>query len=465
MRKLITEGVNGLHSIGVKILAAYWITTVVVIAATNAFLPDQLRRPALIRQTVLASLELNGRSFVDAYQGGGCAAVSQLSSASSGTLFLATPSGRILCGSLDAQDLAAFVTKVDSSGTLESKRYATYQLVALPVATSSGNFIVLLRCGYGSRWQVFGWIPGPSTFAISGGVTIVLAVLVTMPIRRLRYAARQIAMGRLDARVRWGRAGSGRRVREGDEIQGLVRDFNDMASRLQELVLAQRLLLRDVSHELRSPLSRLTVALELAREEGTGTMNIHLDRIEREANRLNNLIGQLMSLSYMDTIREVTSLVDLSLDKLVADILPDVQYEGVVRKCHITATLIQNCVIRGDPELLHRALENIVRNAIQYTPEHGVVKIDLGTREASGARHAVLRVTDNGPGVPEDELVAILRPFYRVDESRQASTGGFGIGLAIADRVVRLHEGEITARNSPDGGLTVEMSIPLVNSL
>ncbi len=121
--------------------------------------------------------------------------------------------------------------------------------------------------------------------------------------------------------------------------------------------------------------------------------------------------------------------------------------------------------MRGDAELLQRALENIIRNAIHYTPADGVVKIDLNTDENNGTRLAVLSVSDDGPGVPDEELEAILRPFYRVDKSRQSSTGGFGIGLAIADRAVHLHEGKLIARNSRDGGLTVEMHVPLAASV
>jgi two-component system, OmpR family, sensor histidine kinase CpxA len=451
-----------MHSLGVRIFMAYWVTTAIVITIANMINPEQLRRPELIRQAVRTSLALNGQILARDYESGGCTALKQDFPSGDKHIYLASSDGQFLCDEPNVSNIESLVTKTRINGNLASKRYGFFQLVALSISSMSGRpYLVFLKSPYSSPMQFFGWLPGITTFAISGVVTIVLAFLLTWPIRTLRSAARQIATGNLAARVSW--AGLSGRMKFGkkDEIQGLMDDFNEMAARLQALVDAQRLLLRDVSHELRSPLSRLNVALELGREEASGTMHIHLDRIEREALRLNNLISQLMALSYMETIHEVAQPENLSLNQLITDLLPDVQYEAAGRKCHITATVVRNCVVRGDAELLQRALENIIRNAIHYTPEDGVVKIDLDTGESNGKRCAVLSVSDDGPGVPENELEAILRPFYRVDKSRQSSTGGFGIGLAIADRAVHLHDGKLLARNSRDGGLTVEMHFPL----
>jgi two-component system sensor histidine kinase CpxA len=441
--------------VGAKILLAFWLTTILVVTVANVIAPEELRRPELVRQAVQASLEATGPSMARAYERGGCAAVA--SAFPDQTLSLAEASGHVLCGNVDSAT-NAFIRRAYASGTLSSHRYATFQLVALPFAVSGRTYVVLLESRYLLRSQMFGWMPGLTTWAISGGVTLALAVLFTLPIRRLRTAARQIATGNLGARVRWGR------LNRRDEVGGLIDDFNTMATRLQELVEAQRMLLRDVSHELRSPLSRLSVALEMARDEASESMKVHLDRIERETTKLNNLISQLVSLSYMDTIQNIQRS-NLSLNTVITDLLPDVQYEASGRHCHIVATMVRDCVVRGDAGLLHRALENVVRNAIRYTPENSVVQIDLNTTETGGVHQAVLCVTDNGPGVPDEELDAILRPFYRVDRSRQSSTGGFGIGLAIADRAVRLHNGGIVARNCPAGGLAVEIRLPLTGSI
>jgi signal transduction histidine kinase len=441
--------------VGTKILLSFWLTTIIVVTVANAIAPEELRRPELVRQAVQASLDVIGKSMVGIYERNGCAAVA--SAFPSDTIMLAEASGRLLCGNLDP-DPSAFIRRAHASGRINSHRYATYQLVALPLVVSDKSYVVLLKSRYLLRSQIYGWMPGLTTWAISGGVTLALALLFTLPIRRLRTAAGQIATGNLSARVRWGR------LNKRDEVGALIDDFNMMAARLQELVEAQRMLLRDVSHELRSPLSRLGVALEMARDEASDSMKVHFNRFDRETSKLNNLISQLVSLSYMDTIQNVER-GNFSLNTVVTDLLPDVQYEASGRRCHIVATMVRDCMVRGDAGLLHRALENIVRNAIRYTPENSIVQIDLNTIDADGTQQAVLCVTDNGPGVPEEELDAILRPFYRVDQSRQSSTGGFGIGLAIADRAVRLHNGRLVARNGPDGGLAVEIRLPLTRSI
>jgi len=190
-------------------------------------------------------------------------------------------------------------------------------------------------------------------------------------------------------------------------------------------------------------------------------MQIHLDRIEREANKLGDLIARLLSLSYMETTREIRDATAVSLGDLVRNVLPNVQYEASLRRCSIKTRLDRDCAIRGDIDLLESALENILRNALRYTPEDGIIEVVLTQLENGQRRLAELRVCDRGPGVPEDELEAILRPFYQVDRARQNKAGGYGLGLAIASRVVRLHGGNIVAANRNDGGLAVRMLFPV----
>jgi two-component system sensor histidine kinase CpxA len=223
-------------------------------------------------------------------------------------------------------------------------------------------------------------------------------------------------------------------------------------------------LLRDVSHELRSPLARLAVALELTREAAPEMKATHLARIERESVCLNNLIARILAFSYIESIRELHHSEDLCIASLVDGLLPDVQYEAEGRHCRIVATTTRNCTVRGDSDMLRHALENIVRNAISYTPAHGTVEIDVDSGEQDGSPIAVIRVTDTGPGVAEEKLKLILNPFYRVESSRRASTSGFGVGLAIADRAAQLHDGNIIARNRKGGGLIVEMFLPLASA-
>jgi two-component system sensor histidine kinase CpxA len=253
----------------------------------------------------------------------------------------------------------------------------------------------------------------------------------------------------------------GKRILD-DDLDRLTMDFNHMAERIQGLVEAQHLLLRDVSHELRSPLARLNVTLALSRREAGNEMQTHLNRIEREANKLSDLIARLLSLSYMETTREIRDASAVSLSTLVHDVLPNVQYEASLRGCRIATRIGRDSAVLGDASLLESALENILRNALRYTPENGVIEVVLTESDNGQRRQAELRVSDRGPGVPEDELEAILRPFYRVDSARQSKTGGYGLGLAIASRVVHLHGGNIVATNRTDGGLAVRMLFPAV---
>jgi two-component system, OmpR family, sensor histidine kinase CpxA len=236
---------------------------------------------------------------------------------------------------------------------------------------------------------------------------------------------------------------------------------------------AQMLLLRDVSHELRSPLARLSVALELAREEAQPGMEEQLDRIERETGRLNSLIGQLLSLSHLESTTRLPDRQSVSLERVVSELLPDMDYEAQRRNCAVRmvsgnaadAASPKNSFVMGSPELLGRAVENVIRNAIAYTAEGTSVEIHLFDETRFGEHFAVLQVKDCGPGVPEASLRTIFRPFYRLDLSRQRSTGGYGVGLAITERAVRLHGGAVSARNAAEGGLVVEMRLPLAEKV
>jgi two-component system sensor histidine kinase CpxA len=289
-------------------------------------------------------------------------------------------------------------------------------------------------------------------------VILVFTILLVIPIRRLRNAAEQIAGGNLQARVAVKRPSI---FSPKDEMRVLMLDFNRMAARLESLVSSHRMLLRDVSHELRSPLARLGLASALARQATSQGAHPHLDRIDQESARLNNLIGQLLSLSAMEDNRDISIAPCLSLADLLRQMLPDVEYEASVRGCTVVTTIQGECVVKADPDLMHSALENILRNAIRYSPERGRIQVELSTEELQGGTFAAVQVSDNGPGVPPEDLEAILQPFYRVDKSRGSGTGGFGVGLAIANRAVRLYGGNIDIQNRMGGGLCVRVVLPL----
>jgi two-component system sensor histidine kinase CpxA len=302
-------------------------------------------------------------------------------------------------------------------------------------------------------------VPGLLIAVISSGlVCYFLSWYLTKPIVRLRAATRQLAAGDLSARS--GAPGSGRR----DEVAGLMRDFDAMAERLQSLVEAQSRLLNDISHELRSPLARLNVALGLARQRAGVESADMLDRIELEASRLNELIGRILTLARLEDGEQRVPRTPVPLDELVLTIAEDAEFEAQARGCHVRSVLpAGDWGVRGDASLLHSAIENVVRNAIRYTREGTSVEIRLERIEGASGAEAVLQVADCGPGVPADALGKLFEPFYRLDDARGRQTGGVGLGLAIAERAVRFHGGSVAASNRPEGGLLVEMHLPLIS--
>lgn len=318
---------------------------------------------------------------------------------------------------------------------------------------------------------VLGMPPGPRVFIgprgvpmtgliigviTSGLVCYLLSWYLTKPIVRLRTATRQLAAGDLTARI--GAPGATRR----DEVAGLIRDFDAMAERIETLLKAQSRLLNDISHELRSPLARLSVALGLARQRSGVESADMLDRIELETSRLNELIGRILTLARLEDGEQLVPQTPVPLDELVQSIAEDAEFEAQARHCHVKATIVEgDWRVRGNASLLHSAVENVVRNAIRYTAEGTSVDVEL-CREERGAAEAVLRVSDAGPGVPADALAKLFEPFYRLDDARGRQTGGVGLGLAITERAVRFHGGKVSAFNRKPSGLVVEIRLPLV---
>jgi signal transduction histidine kinase len=249
--------------------------------------------------------------------------------------------------------------------------------------------------------------------------------------------------------------------RRHDEMAELMRDFDRMADRLQKLVNAQRRLLTDISHELRSPLARLNVALELARQRSGPDAGSALERIDREAGRLNEMIQRLLTIARLEGGDESIQPSPVPLEQLIQEIARDAAFEAQNRRCEVEVIIVDHCVVSGSVSLLHSAIENVVRNAIRYTQPGTSVQVRLETGTGPNGPEAVVRVTDSGSGVPENALEKLFRPFYRIDDARGRETGGVGLGLAITERAVSLHQGTIRAANRPQGGLMVEIRLPL----
>ncbi len=335
---------------------------------------------------------------------------------------------------------------------------AMVRRVRLP---NGDSYLLFLPTATMPRWKrfLFG-APPPSAFALlavgalaSLAFGALLAWYVARPIRHLRAAFDSLSAGRFDTRV------APLMGRRRDEVADLGRDFDSMAQRLQTLTNAQRSLLHDVSHELRSPLARLQAAIGLARQSPQ-RIEGSLDRIEREAERLDELIGELLTLSRLEAgagngPRE--RLEQVEVVDLVASIAADAAFEAEASGRRVVFSGEGETSAEVRVESLQRAIENVVRNAVKFTKEGTTVEVKA-TADARG-ESLLVTVADHGPGVAPDDLARIFEPFYR---GAGGQTGpGFGLGLAIARRAVEAHGGSVSARNRDGGGLVVEMRVPL----
>ncbi len=352
-------------------------------------------------------------------------------------------------------------------------------LLAQPIISASGErYVLVAETPIHSRWG-----PGHLLAGLTHlfGVAFVgalfcywLARYLTSPVAKLSAATRELARGNLSVRV--GPAIGNRR----DELASLGADFDLMAEQIESLVKSQRRLLGDISHELRSPLARLNVALELAGRHSGPEAAGALERIRREAENLNEMIGQLLALTRLESGTKGLQKTELDLNELIREVVADADFEARSRNRSVRFDTIDRCVVAGIEPLLRQAIENVVRNAVHYTAEGTLVEVELRRNSCAGLEAvekmgvktdrsqnpdhcAVITVRDHGVGVPESALPKIFQPFYRVDEARDREAGGVGLGLAITERAVQLHLGRVTATNAPGGGLIVMIVLPEQN--
>lgn len=275
-----------------------------------------------------------------------------------------------------------------------------------------------------------------------------LAGYFARPIRTLHEAFADEASGKLDTRI-------GTRMGRGqDELAALGKDFDHMAERLQQLVESQRRLLHDVSHELRSPLARLQAAAGLLQQQPERAQEF-IARVQRDTERIDTLVGELLTLARLDAGTTDSLRQPVDLGEIVADVTDDARFEAAAKACAIAVDADGALMVRGNRELLYRALENIVRNAVQHTADRS--SIEVSAHAVDG--RAIVTVGDRGSGVTAGDLEAIFEPFFR---SGMRASSGYGLGLAIAHRVVRTHHGRIVAANRPEGGLLVTIDLPAV---
>lgn len=277
-----------------------------------------------------------------------------------------------------------------------------------------------------------------------GMVCWALALNIASPLRNLARSVDRFGRGDLSVRIN---------SRRQDEIGALGKAFDEMAERIETLLISERRLLQDVSHELRSPLARLSFAVELVKQSPDDTT---ITRLKKEIGRLTHLVSALVEITRSEENPFSCVMEQVQLGAIMKEVVEDCRLEATARKCRINFGQKQDLMVIGSGELLRRAFENILRNAIRYTPENSSVEVEIKADAAA----AIISVRDYGPGVPEKLLSKIFQPFFRVDDSRNGATGGMGLGLAIARRAIDVHHGRLVAVNATPG-LKVQMQLPL----
>jgi signal transduction histidine kinase len=325
---------------------------------------------------------------------------------------------------------------------------------ARPFHGEHDRFTMGLRSGDGQYiWMVTS--KGPSAILFAPFYVLLLTTVVvlywlvttyiTRPVRQLANVVDRFGAGELTARTT---------PRSKDEIGNLGRSFNAMAERIHTLLTTERQLLQDVSHELRSPLARLTFEAEMVRR--TTDRDAAATRLRHEIERLSELVGTLIDMARAEGEPGEVEMGQICLNDLLLATVDDSEVEAQATGCSIDVKALQETNLQGNAELLRRAIENVLRNAIRYAPPESTVVVRLEREE----RWARITVRDEGPGISEKLRERIFDPFFRADASRDERTGGLGLGLAIARRAVRVHHGDITAANASPGAL-LTITLPL----
>jgi two-component system sensor histidine kinase CpxA len=441
-----------------------WFGAALLTVVVGTFLVGELLRPEPFRPPMRRPMDaaINGYAqvAVEIYERDGQKALADYSDRIERDghirIFLFDQQLRELAGRKVPADAPSLVQRVLQSHTPQFADHGPPGLMAQPVTSPSGAQYVLVA-------EVPMIMRSPplwdhllhllAIIALSGLFCYWLARYLTAPVTKLRAATQELTRGNLRARV--GAAFGNRR----DELASLGADFDMMAEKIETLITSQRRLLGDISHELRSPLARLNVALELARQRAGEDASGALQRIQREAENLNEMIGQLLALARLEGEAEGVNKTLFDLSQLIRNVVDDAEYEARNRNRSVRLEAPEACPLLGNEQLLRRAIENVVRNAVQYAADATTVEVKL----VCGVQ-ATITVRDHGSGVPAEVLDKLFRPFYRVDEARDRNSGGTGLGLAIAERAVRLHGGTVEAANVATGGFAVTIVLPVNRS-
>ncbi len=449
-----------MHSLYWRIFLSFWLALALILVGTvtvavNVTLQHRSESPWKQREQLYTQAE-------QAFRSGGPSALADWlngmrSHEAFDRTFVVDPSGRELLH----RPLPGFLRSPNDSPSEPDRTTAPIAPIggALVLVGPKGMTYHVIVGPLALRQRLFGDLEQPgvptATLAIalivSGAICFLLARYLVAPVDRLRLVTRQLAAGDLNVSV------SGSLKGRQDDLGLLAADLDSMAARLRNLLESKQQLLRDVSHELRSPLARMQLALSLARRTDSNVER-HLARIACEADRLEQLIARTLKLARLERVGEGFERVPIDLGELLTNIVADVAIEAEAQGCTValnTDPVLQVC---GDVELIRSTFENVIRNAIRYSPSSSEVTIEA--HYGDGDTHAEIVVSDRGPGVPEKDLALIFEPFYRVGSARDRAGGGEGLGLAIAARAVAVHGGAIAAMNVPKGGLAVCIELP-----
>jgi two-component system OmpR family sensor kinase len=445
-----------MHSLFLRIFLLFWVAMALIVGSSIATTytitsrefdpPEALRRPSAAIQASEVLAE------------GGVGALKHWLSANKDSvgdrdLFIVGPDGKELLGRELPESAVRRMEYLNRDSAPGNRNFRPSRVAPQIVASDGSIYTVLFTP---RRPSIFGALSLPAISLTILVIALVVSALtswwlaehLTAPIRRIQAGARALASENLDVRV-----SAGLEDRR-DELAVLARDFDAMADQLRANRAATTQLLRDISHELRSPLARMRVALGLARQP-PADLTRQLDRLEKEIERLDSMIGQVLRLARLQGTDALGTRQRFEFDEVIDELVRDANFEGAIKNCQVNLLGAANASALGNRELMSSAIENVLRNAVRYSPQGSAVEISVSR---SDGLDIVIR--DRGPGVPPADLQRIFEPFFRVAESRDRDSGGEGIGLAITARVMQAHGGSAKASNAAGGGLEVRLSLP-----
>ena len=466
-----------MRSLFVRIFVLFWIAMALIVGGSIAVTfmaaareyesPESQRRPnaAIEASEVLATRGIGAlKDWLAANK----------NSAADRELFIIAPDGRDILGRRLSEGAVRRMEIARQFGPPPPGNFRPPRFAPQIVAPDGATYTVLL---VPRRASIFGALslPGISLTILAIALTVSalaswwLAEHLSAPIRRIQAGARALAAETVALDASEARVSAGLEGRR-DELAVLARDFDAMADQLRANRAAVTQLLRDISHELRSPLARMRVALGLARQPATDLPR-QLARLEGEIERLDGLISQVLQLARLHGSPPTFGREPVDIGEVIEDVVRDANFEGAAKGCRVAyadapqeaaaqagaaTTGAARVMLLGNRELLSSAVENVLRNAVRYSPERSSVTVSLVRRAAAVS----IVVRDHGPGVPPHDLERIFEPFYRVAESRDRDTGGEGIGLAITAQVLKTHGGSARAANLAGGGFEVSLNLP-----